>query len=375
MKIQIVCLSAFIFLGASLVSAEDKDKKQGNLEKLGDKLFHDTSLSSPPGQSCATCHKRATAFTDPDRSKPVSNGAIKSRFGFRNAPTAAYAAFIPPLHYDTNDETYVGGLFWDGRATDLSDQARFPFLNPLEMHDTNEEQVVAKVRLAGYAPLFRKVFGQNSLAPANSGDAYDQMAGAIAAYESTPEFMPFTSKFDFYLQGRVKFTKQELRGLALFNGKANCFACHPSTAADGQPAPMFTDFTYDNIGIPKNWNSPFLKLPADLNPGGMDFIDYGLANTVAVFDPEHAAEQAGRFKVPTLRNLAQTAPYGHNGYFRTLKQLVHFYNTRDVAGEGWPAGEVPETVNHDELGNLGMTDKEENDLIAFLRTLTDGFQP
>src|SRR5438132_1512285 len=242
------------------------------------------------------------------------------------------------------------------------------------MHNSNLQQVVAKIRTAPYAPLFKKRFGQNSLSAANSETAYQQITQAIAAFERRPEFSPFTSKFDFYLKGQAKLTAREARGLELFNSKANCFACHPSIAAEGQPGPMFTDFTYDNIGIPKNWNVPFLKLPLDLNSAGTNFVDYGLANTVAQFDAANVPAEAGKFRVPTLRNLALTAPYGHNGYFKTLKNIVHFYNTRDVPDAGWPKAEVPETVNHDELGDLGMTDREEDDLVAFLLTLSDGYR-
>ena len=126
---------------------------------------------------------------------------------------------------------------------------------------------------APYAPLFREVFGENSLAPTNHENAYRQITEAIAAFEQTAAFRPFTSKFDHYLRGEAKLTSQEARGMALFNGRANCAACHPSTATERQPGPMFTDFTYDNIGIPKNWRSPFLRLPPKLNPAGADFID------------------------------------------------------------------------------------------------------
>ncbi len=374
-KIQfaLVCAALCVMPAPAQNVNSASPNERTDLERLGRKIYFDTSLSTPPGQSCASCHTPAAGFADPDHSLSGSRGAIKSRTGFRNAPTAAYAKFIPPLHYDADDETYVGGLFWDGRVNSLAEQAQFPFLNPVEMHNPDQQAVVAKVRAAEYMPLFHKVFGAASLNPNNHQLAYQQITKAIAAFEQTPRFSPFTSKFDYYLKGTVKLTAKELRGLALYNDKANCFACHPSGAAAGQPGPMFTDFTYDNIGISKNWSSPYLKLPPSLNPDGQNFVDYGLANTVAKFDPDHAAEQAGRFKVPTLRNLALTAPYGHNGYFKTLKDIVHFYNTRDVPAAGWPESEVPATVNHDELGDLGMTDAEENDLVAFLLTLTDGY--
>lgn len=372
-KILLVCASlAAVGVGAQNFPVFPPNERT-DLERLGRMIYFDASLSTPPGQSCASCHTPAAGFADPDHGLPVSRGDIKSRTGFRSAPTAAYAKFIPPLHYDADGETYVGGLFWDGRVDSLAEQAQFPFLNPVEMHNPDEQTVVAKIRRAPYAPLFKKVFGAAALNPNNFQVAYQQITGAIAAFEQTPRFSPFTSKYDYYLKGKVKLTGPERRGLALFNGQANCFACHPSVAADGQPGPMFTDFTYDNIGIPKNWDIPFLYLPPSLNPDGQNFIDYGLANTLLTIDPDRAADNAGRFKVPTLRNLARTAPYGHNGYFKTLKDIVHFYNTRDVPAAGWPQGEVPETVNHDELGNLGLTDQEENDLVDFLKTLTDGY--
>ena len=369
-------LALNLLLAAAFAADEERlgnQNERTEMEKLGRKIYFDTSLSTPPGQACASCHTPAAGFADPDHSLPVSRGVLKARTGFRSAPTAAYAKFIPPLHFDTNDQTYVGGQFWDGRADSLAEQAQFPFLNPVEMHNPDQQTVVAKVRAAGYAAQFRKVFGSGALNPNNYQTAYQQITKAIAAFEKTPLFSPFNSKYDLFLKGRVQLTASELRGLALYNHKANCFACHPSDAADGQPGPMFTDFTYDNIGIPKNWNIPFLKLPPSLNPDGTNFIDLGLANTVAIFDPVNSGEQAGRFKVPTLRNLTLTAPYGHNGFFKTLKDVVHFYNTRDVPSANWPEGEVPETVNHDELGDLGLTDKEENDLVAFLQTLTDGY--
>jgi cytochrome c peroxidase len=193
------------------------------------------------------------------------------------------------------------------------------------------------------------------------------MADAIEAYEKTSEFSPFNSKYDHWLRGETELTEQELRGLKLFEAedKGNCAACHPSRlAADGSP-PLFTDFTYDNLGVPRNPENPFYSLPSDLNPDGFAFVDFGLGETVN--DPA----QNGKFRVPSLRNVAITAPYMHNGVFKTLFNVVAFYNTRDVAE--WPAPEVLENVNMEEMGNLGLTNQELEDLVAFLRTLTDGW--
>jgi cytochrome c peroxidase len=145
--------------------------------------------------------------------------------------------------------------------------------------------------------------------------------------------------------------------------------------------PLFTDFTYDNLGIPKNPANPFYTMPPEFNPDGMDWIDPGLGGFLASM-PELAAyapENLGKHKVPTVRNVDKrpypgfVKAYGHNGYFKSLKEVVHFYNTRDVAGAGWPPPEVPVNVNTTEMGNLGLTDAEEDALVAFMKTLTDGY--
>jgi cytochrome c peroxidase len=332
----------------------------------GQLLFNDTNLSSPAGQSCASCHTSFRAFTDPDNNVPTSEGVIAGRFGNRNTPTAMYAQYSPDFHYDADAETWVGGQFWDGRASTLEDQAKGPFLNPIEMNNPDKATVVNKVRASSYAYIFRMAFGQTSLDDVDT--AYDHIAEAIAAYERTKTFAPFTSKYDAYLAGTATLTAQEARGLAIFEdpNKGNCAACHPSRpAADGTP-PLFTDFTYDNLGLPKNPKNPFYNEP-QFNPAGSAYLDRGLGATVG--DPS----LDGAFKVPTLRNLSVSWPYMHNGYFYTLNQVVHFYNTRDTAS--WPAPEFPATMNTEELGHLGLTIDEENDLTVFLYTLNDGWKP
>ncbi len=322
-------------------------------EMLGRMLYFDANLSNPAGQSCADCHHPKAGFADPDKSLPVSEGVIPGRYGTRNSPSSAYASFSPPFQF--NGELWIGGQFWDGRASTLEEQAKGPFLNPVEMNNT-KEGVIQAIRNSQYAQMFRRVYGPKSLN--NVETAYDLVARAIAAFERTNQLNSFTSKYDFYLKGQVALTQQELQGLALFNdpAKGNCAACHPSEVVNGAP-PLFTDFSYDNLGIPKNPQIEELI-------GGPVPVDYGLGAILG--DPG----ENGKFKVMTLRNLAKTAPYGHNGYFKTLKEIVHFYNTRDV--ETWPPPEVLENVNTDELGNLGLTSQEEDDIVAFLMTLTDG---
>jgi cytochrome c peroxidase len=198
--------------------------------------------------------------------------------------------------------------------------------------------------------------------------AYDYMADAIASYEMTSELSPFDSKYDLYLAGTVELTEQELRGLALFRDerRGNCAACHPVEPGPNGAPPLFTDYTYDNLGVPRNPESPFYTLPREFNPDGVDYADLGLGPVV------QDSELNGFFRVPTLRNVGLTHPYMHNGVFKTLYQVVAFYNSRDVAL--WPEPEWPYNVNRDELGDLRLTPQEMEDIVAFLKTLSDGFE-
>lgn len=358
-------------------------KAIGRKAELGKALFFDTNLSSPPGQACASCHDPKAFFADPDPSKPTPEGVIEGRFGPRNAPTVMYARKAPAFHFDQGEGLFVGGQFDDGRARNLRAQAQQPFLQPLEMNNQSPEQVVAKVRAASYADVFRKVYGKDSLDKPEK--AFKRIAEAIAAFEKTRRFAPMSSKFDAYLLGKARFSVQERRGRSIFEDedKGNCAACHPSRPSNrGAQRPLFTDFTYDNLGVPRNPENGFYRQPAEFNPDGYGFVDLGLGGHV------QRASENGKFKVPTLRNIAKTAPYMHNGYFKTLRGVVDFYNTRDVKprcqsdwvteaqalSQGcWPAPEVAANVNHDELGRLGLSEQDVDDLVAFLKTLTDGY--
>jgi cytochrome c peroxidase len=335
-------------------------------QKLGKKLFFDKNLSTPPGQACADCHSPESGFANPNPDLPVSQGVHKDRFGNRNDLPPAYAAYSPKFHYDPNEKMYVGGQFWDGRAVDLIEQAKGPFLNQLEMANPDEKTVVEKVRKSPYADLFMDVFGDTVFEDSNT--AYHKIAEAIAEYEKSAELNQFSSKYDLYLAGKVKLTEQEQRGLELFEDekKGNCAACHPSRPGDDGKFPLFTDFTYDNLGVPKNPENPFYYLPPRFNPDGLKFVDLGLGGAI------NKSAENGKFKVPSLRNIEKTSPYLHNGIFKTLRQVVVFYNTRDVGP--WPPSEVPENVNRDELGDLGLTEQDTDDIVAFMRTLTDGYK-
>ncbi len=374
----------FLFLGFSepawaLLSAE---------EELGRKLYFDTILSVLRNQSCSTCHDPAAGFAD-SRRTPVSQGSIPGKFGERNAPSSAYAAFAPFFHWDSTLGLYVGGQFWDGRANTLADQAGGPPLNPMEMAMAGKMDIISLLAVnRAYVMLFAKAYKFDLFRAVVTlpgvDAAFALMTKAIAAFEKTTGFNSFNSKFDYYLQGKVTLTAAELNGLNIFNGVGKCSGCHvstPGTAPDGvsQIPPLFTDYTYDNLGLPRNMNIPAYRM----NP---DNVDKGLGGRPEIAANDPMGLQVGKFKVATLRNIALTAPYGHNGVFKTLAQIVHFYNTRDVlgavctdnndAGFGticWPTPEVMMNVNNRELGNLSLTSAQEADLVAFLNTLTDNY--
>jgi len=362
------------------------------LEELGKNLLFDTALSTPPVQSCTTCHATETGFTGPDSSinagKAVYPGAVFTRFGNRKPPTVAYGGESPVLYYDGDEEVWIGGMFWDGRATGwtlgdpLAEQAQGPFLNPLEQNNPKPQLVCLKVAQSTYALDFVEVWGPGSIdCVTDVAGTYERIARSIAAYERSDEVNSFTSKYDYYLAGMATLTEQEADGLALFEGKALCAACHISEPGPAGEPPLFTDFTYDNIGVPRNPDNPFYQMPKKWNPDGEDWIDPGLGGFLksagyveAVYEVEW-----GKHKVPTLRNVDKrpyegfVKAFGHNGFFTSLEEIVHFYNTRDV--EEWPDPEVSVNVNTDELGDLGLTPEEEAAIVTFMKTLTDGYVP
>ena len=390
-------------------------------EQLGKAIFFDKKLSIKNNQSCATCHDPATGWTGPDSDinthGAAYRGSVEVRFGDRKPPSAAYAAVNPILYFDRKEELFIGGNFWDGRATGkklgnaAADQAQGPFLNPVEQALPDPACVVYRVCGANYPYSLASVYpgecdiawpmgmdidriceegGVISLADEQKtrvDKAFDAIALAVAAFEASPEVNPYASKFDYFLKGMAELTKEEKKGLDLFNKKGKCSKCHIS---DGEK-PLFTDFTYDNLGVPLNPENPVYR-------GRADFVDKGLGGFLE--KPENpkewrelAGQNMGKQKVPTLRNIdkrpdiAFVKAYMHNGYFKTLKGVVHFYNTRDVkpacsepftearamAADCWPRPEVKDNVNRDELGDLGLTDDEEDAIVAFMKTLSDGF--
>jgi cytochrome c peroxidase len=406
------------------------------IEMLGKKLFFD-KISSPDSMSCAECHDPKVGFTGPipgiNKHGAVYRGAVPQRFGNRKPPSSAYATPSPIFHYDSGAELFVGGNFWDGRATGellgnpAADQALGPFLNPVEQNNPSKQAVCKQVKKSKYAGLFEEVWGPDSLDCSNAGvdDMYDRIGLSIAAYEASPEVNQFSSKFDVYwyscigagntaeacglaegdkdvLDPNNVLTGTEWDGLIEFG--EYCAPCHIShIPGPGGTPPLFTDFTFENIGVPRNPENPFYDMDEvyldgnPINPMGADWIDLGLGGfldslnesyftSMGLDKDDTVAANIGKHKVPTVRNVDKRPgkkfpkAYMHNGVFKTLKEVVHFYNTRDIEEEEWPPPEVDENVNREifegvPLGNLELDEEAEDATVEFLKTLSDGYKP
>jgi cytochrome c peroxidase len=341
------------------------------MAELGRSLFFDANLSSGSNQACASCHDPATGFADPRVSvtAPVSEGSLGGSFGDRNAPTAAYASFASAFgavavadQTPETDSNYAGGQFLDGRALDLVAQAKGPFLNPVEMNNASEAEVVTKVQNASYSADFLEVFGADAFS--DTATAYHNIARAIAAFEATAELSPFSSKFDAYLAGSYTFTASEQRGFDLFSDPsgAKCANCHTLGATSQES--LFTNFRYYNIGTPGN----------PLNPAYIadnSFVDEGLGSSAAIAPAEQAAER-GKFKVPTLRNIELTAPYMHNGVYATLEEVIRHYDIQVANLFITPEVNDP-NIAAEMTTALNLQPQDYTDLENFMLTLTDGY--
>lgn len=357
--------------GVTGAAAKGAPAPEPALADLGRLLFHDPALSKSGSQSCATCHDPTRAFTDPRTGRAgqaVSVGHDGRSHGVRNTPTLSYAALTP--RFQRNDKgVYKGGQFWDGRADDLKAQAGMPMLNPVEMGMPDPGAVVAALRAnPGYGPLFDRLFGRGTLDEAARG--FDAAAEALAAYQRSDEFSPFDSKYDRFLRGEAQLSAQEAFGRYVFV-TWNCRLCHMERKQNISPRETFTSFEYHNIGVPAN--------PAALAAAGRpDYVDQGLLEHPGIDDPA----QGGRFRVPTLRNIAITAPYMHNGVFADLRTTIVFYNkytstakrwqVNPETGGPWGDAEVGENLSNYELrSGLSIDDARIDALVAFLETLTD----
>jgi cytochrome c peroxidase len=465
---EVVTAAAFITLTESvtlqqIAQASSLDLYQ-QITLLGKAEIYDVNLSPLLDAACATCHAAYTGFRGSTSifnattaaqpgGVPITNATPPGpnfRIGPRNPQTYAYAPFAPILHYNATQGSFYGGNFWDMRATGVTltnpaaEQAQGPPVNPVEMGNIDSACVVWKASQRPYATLIETIWGAQSFAiswppnvaaicatpgppPADnpfpvllsavdrgqSNATYGHMTMAMATYESSPEVSGFSSKFDAYLAGNATLSSTELAGYTLFNGKAGCNQCHLSGNATGtltgiaaDVAPLFTDFTANNIGLPQNLALPYYcestpdQFGYTANPLGFAFVDYGvgafLNGTGAAPNPNQLQWKQlaplfnGMFQTATLRNVDKRPTptfikeYMHNGYLKSLQEVVHFYNTSQAlprcaqgsAGEKvtcWPPPEVPSTLNTTQLGNLGLTSTEEAEIVAFLQTLTDGF--
>lgn len=411
---------------------------------LGKVMLYDRNLSVNGTVACATCHLPQVGFTSEgnifNQTTVADPGAVGMRISARKPMSYGYAPFAPILQFRPSTGDFIGGNFWDGRATGLvtgnpaADQALGPPLNPVEMAKPDAACVVYSLSQSQYRFLFESVWGAQSFNiawPANTqklcgrpasvqsgtvlnlstadrdqvNNTFNNFGRAIASYESGTDVSPFTSKFDYYLKGQVSLTPTELQGFQLFKGRGKCDQCHTSSG----DKPRFTDFTFTNEGIPKNWDIAFLYEDRPdtfgfvANPTGPSYTDGGLGAILAgPTNPnpawaQYAPKFMGTFQTATLRNVAKkpfqftsfVKDFMHNGYFKDLKIVVHWYNTASalprcpaslgtaiggpVGKTCWPAPEVPQNVNRTQMGNLGLTSAEEDAIVAFMKTLTDGF--
>ena len=368
--------SVWLPISTLALEKEAREMPKGGIDKalLGQILFFDNNLSFHGNQSCSSCHSPDTAFVDlreNSADKIVSQGDDPKLFGTRNAPTMLYASYAPEFHYDEKIQDYVGGQFWDGRAKNLSEQAGGPPINPVEMGMPDKLSVAKRIyNTPMYFMLLTQHYGEATWDSVDS--VYAAMEDALAVFQKEKRLLhPFDSKYDKSLQDKYAMTAQEKRGQQLFfdNTKTNCSNCHQAQHAEHKEE-TFTNYRYYNMGVPKNQ-----RLIAH-NQLGQDFIDNGLLDNPMVKGDQR---QKGKFKVPTLRNIAVTAPYMHNGVFKHLRTALeyfdHFNNParklNPETQQPWDAPEYAATMNQDDLKAPALSDEQLDDLEAFLKTLTD----
>ena len=438
-----------------------EQKYSNEVIALGRALFRDKSLSNPAGQACISCHDPSTGFTFPDsnvnKTSGMAPGAVKGRLGNRKPPSLAYAPYMKTgiPYYDKDAIAWVGGLFWDGRAKNAFEQIRFPLFNANEMNNQihsvgRPDMIVKKLKLEPLRTLFRKAFGPKVFS-LSAEQLFKNVAVAIVAYEASPEVSQFTSKYDAYLEGKAELTPVELLGLRLTTGKLNgrpdgfpfrksahCMDCHGTSSDLNKGPDLWTNSCYANLGVPRNDSSPYFAMtdkllnPDGYNALGSKYTDMGLGGFLYDYygwSPRtlHGPDPLrliGTFKAPTLRNVDKrpfpefVKSYMHNGYFKSLKDVVHFYNSRNLtslprelidytkpdpygalkgkplfpppeyldantlinpsglsATRGAPSTTVNRTVDPDamQIGNLGLSERDENAIVAFLKCLSDGY--
>jgi cytochrome c peroxidase len=374
-KLGTHCSAATIYLGMLVVSTNALSAPESaELASLGQALFFDLNLSANRNQSCASCHDPEQAFSD-SRDNGVSGAASLgddgTSLGDRNTPGTTYASLIPDFHKNEKGE-YIGGYFLDGRAVTMADQAAGPFVNPIEMALPDNAAVVDRVRENSYyVEAMREHFGESIFS--DSDKAFRAITESIVAFERSALFAPFDSKYDRYLRGEYELTvAEELGRVLIFSQLINCSSCHLLDTREYSPGEVFSNHRYHNIGVPAN------KQVREKNGINVSHRDLGLLENPAVDDPA----MAGKFRVPSLRNVAVTGPYMHNGVFKDLRTAILFYNrftlsnpksqTNPETGEFWEEPEVAETVDLELLRDgQPMAENYVVAIVAFLRALTD----
>lgn len=378
--------------GAPGKDARAATPSAATLASLGREIFFDSTLSASGRMSCASCHDPNHGW-GPANDLPVQAGGLTSTTpGVRAVPTLGYAQDTPPFteHFrendgdDSEDQGPTGGRMWDGRARSSSEQAALPLLSPFEMANASQSAVIERLKSSAVAPAFRAAFGARVFE--DSITAWNGLLSALDVFQQSPEeFYPYSSKYDAFLRGQTTLTSQERRGLALFNNpaKGNCAQCHPSALVRGA-FPQFTDRGLIALGVPRNAR---ISINADSN-----YFDLGLCGP-SRNDFANRAEYCGLFKTPTLRNVSKRHAFFHNGVFATLEDVLRFYAERDVRPQQFYAADKHGVVRkYDDLparywnnvnvdapfgGKPGdrpaFSTTEAQDIIAFLRTLDDGF--
>ena len=357
---------------------------------LGQQIFTDANLSEPRGTPCSACHQTTMGLAgNHGGNNGVAVGSMPVSIGSRNAMTNGYLGLVPaPLSFVTTDGVTeaVGGLFWDGRGDSAELQALGPLLNPLEMNNPNRKSVVDKIAQSRYAAQFKQVFGADVFA--NTDAAFTSIGVAIAAFERA-RLQAFSSKYDAMVRGQATLSPTEARGMDLFMNpaKGNCVGCHLMNPTSGKPEDSpFSEFTYYATGIPRNSAIPKNADPAfyDLGLCGPDRTPPALPSNVA---PGFTINNVcGQFRMPTLRNVAERPAFMHNGFFKSLTEVVRFYATRNSDPQRWYGQAVSNDLPAQYLGNIevvkapfnraanagpALTDAEIADIVAFLHTLSD----
>jgi cytochrome c peroxidase len=372
----------------SLPPASSSPPPSAAIAQIGRLMFFDASLSASGKLACGTCHDPRYAYGPPPGKALAYGGKSMALPGTRAVPSIRYLhgapSFAEQHHFVDGDIGPVGGFTWDGRASSLHEQAQLPLLAGNEMANTGPAEVARKLRKAVYAAQFRAAFGEHIFSDPQR--TFEAGLLALEAFQQDPaEFYPYSSRYDAFLRGELELTEQEERGVALFKdpAKGNCASCHLGVSRAGTPPP-FTDFDYANVGVPRN-----ARIPANADSG---YYDLGLCGPVRQ-DLLRKREYCGYFRSPTVRNVALRDAFFHNGAFTSLLDVMHFYVERDLHPEkyysrnadgsvhkfddlppGYPINiDRDPPLDRDPGAAAALTEAEIEDIIAFLRTLTDGY--